>query len=69
MLLQTVLMIYYKERILVFGKSSMVVSFEDGQDLLGHKSSRITTHYSAGEVQSLIDAANKVCRRGEALQR
>jgi integrase len=40
------------------------VSFEDRQDLLGHKSSRITTHYSAGEVQSLIDAANKVCRRG-----
>jgi integrase len=40
------------------------VSFEDRQDLLGHKSSRITTHYSAGEIQNLIHAANKVCRRG-----
>jgi integrase len=39
------------------------VSFEDRQDLLGHKSSRITTHYSAGEIQNLIHAANKVCRR------
>ena len=39
------------------------VSFEDRQDLLGHKSSRITTHYSAAEIQNLIEAANKVCRR------
>lgn len=37
------------------------VSFEDRQDLLGHKSSRITTHYSAGELTSLLNAANKVC--------
>ena len=37
------------------------VSFEDRQDLLGHKSSRITTHYSAGELSSLLNAANKVC--------
>jgi len=37
------------------------VSFEDRQDLLGHKSSRITTHYSAGELTSLLDAASKVC--------
>ena len=36
-------------------------SFEDRQDLLGHKSSRITTHYSAAELGSLIAAANKVC--------
>ena len=39
------------------------VSHEDRQDLLGHKSSRITTHYSPAEVKHLIDAANKVCRR------
>ncbi len=37
------------------------VSFEDRQDLLGHKSSRITTHYSAGELTGLLNAANKVC--------
>lgn len=37
------------------------VSFEDRQDLLGHKSGRITTHYSAAEIENLIDAANKVC--------
>lgn len=36
------------------------VSFEDRQDLLGHKSSRITTHYSAAELQNLWEAANKV---------
>ncbi len=37
------------------------VSFEDRQDLLGHKSGRITTHYSAAELKNLLDAANKVC--------
>ena len=37
------------------------VSFEDRQDLLGHKSARITTHYSNAELQNLIDAANRVC--------
>ena len=37
------------------------VSFEDRQDLLGHKSGRITTHYAAAELENLIDAANKVC--------
>ena len=36
------------------------VSFEDRQDLLGHKSGRITTHYSAAELQNLIEAANRV---------
>lgn len=40
------------------------VSFEDRQDLLGHKSGRITTHYSAAELQNLIEAANKVCGDG-----
>jgi integrase len=38
------------------------VSFEDRQDLLGHKSGRITTHYSAAELGNLFDAANKVCK-------
>jgi len=37
------------------------VSFEDRQDLLGHRSGRITTHYSAAELSHLIDAANTVC--------
>ena len=38
------------------------VSLEDRQDLLGHKSGRITTHYSAAELSSLIEAAEKVCQ-------
>jgi hypothetical protein len=33
------------------------VSFEDRQDLLGHMSGRITTHYSAPE----LAAAERVC--------
>ncbi|WP_410054774.1 tyrosine-type recombinase/integrase [Legionella genomosp. 1] len=37
------------------------VSFEDRQDLLGHRSGRITTHYSTAELQSLYQAANNVC--------
>ena len=37
------------------------VSYEDRQDLLGHKSGRITTHYSGAELENLIDAANRVC--------
>ena len=40
------------------------VSFEDRQDLLGHRSSRVTTHYSAAELSHLIEAANKVCGGG-----
>jgi integrase len=40
---------------------SVGVAFEDRQDLLGHRSGRITTHYSAAEVKNLITAANKVC--------
>ena len=39
------------------------VSFEDRQDLLGHRSGRITTHYSSAELQNLYDAANKVCEQ------
>ena len=37
------------------------VSFEDRQDLLGHRSGRITTHYSQAELTSLIEAAERVC--------
>src|SRR5262245_24267181 len=40
------------------------VSFEDRQDLLGHRSGRITTHYSAVELSPLIEAANRVCDDG-----
>ncbi len=41
------------------------VSFEDRQDLLGHRSGRITTHYSGAELSKLIEAAENVCDRGE----
>jgi len=37
------------------------VSFEDRQDLLGHESGRITTHYSRPELSSLIAAVEKIC--------
>ena len=40
------------------------VSFEDRQNLLGHRSGRKTTHNSAAELSRLIDAANSVCERG-----
>ncbi len=36
------------------------VSFEDRHDLLGHRSGRITIHYSAAELSRLIEAANTV---------
>jgi integrase len=39
------------------------VSFEDRQDLLGHRAGRITSHYSAAELSRLIEAAEKVCER------
>ena len=39
------------------------VSFEDRQDLLGHRSARITTHYSAAELSRLLEAANSVCEQ------
>ncbi len=38
------------------------VSFEDRQDLLGHRSGRITTHYSSAELENLYEAANKACK-------
>lgn len=42
------------------------VSFEDRQDLLGHRSGRITTHYSAAELQNLCHAANQVCQQKQS---
>ena len=36
------------------------VSMEDRQDLLGHKSGRITTHYSAAELGNLLAAVDKI---------
>lgn len=42
------------------------VSFEDRQDFLGHRSGRITTHYSAAELSRVIEAANRVCGTGQS---
>ena len=42
------------------------VSFEDRQDLLGHKSARITTHYSSPDLIRLLDAANLLCEKRPA---
>jgi len=36
------------------------VSYEDRQDLLGHRSGRITTHYSQAELSNLLEAANLI---------
>ncbi|MGI9410255.1 MAG: tyrosine-type recombinase/integrase, partial [Hyphomicrobiaceae bacterium] len=36
------------------------VSYEDRQDLLGHRSARMTTHYSAAELSNLIAMAERV---------
>lgn len=36
------------------------VNFEDRQYLLGHRSGRITTHYSALELHRLLEAANSI---------
>jgi integrase len=41
------------------------VSFEDRQDLLGHRSGRITTHYLAAELSQLVEVANSVCGHRE----
>ena len=37
------------------------VSYEDRQDLLGHRSGRITTHYSMAELDGLLESANRIC--------
>lgn len=44
-----------------YGRRSAGVSFENRQDLLGHKSKRITTHYSRAEIKNLIEASEKAC--------
>lgn len=41
------------------------LSFEDRQDLLGHRSGRIKTHCLAAELSPLIEATNGVVDRGE----
>lgn len=38
------------------------VSFEDRQDLLGHRSGRTTAHYSAAELSRPLEAANTICK-------
>ncbi|CAA9891991.1 Integrase (fragment) [Candidatus Methylobacter favarea] len=38
------------------------VSFENRQDLLGHKSSRITDHYCRAEIEELKQAVETLCR-------
>jgi hypothetical protein len=43
------------------GASAGNLGFEDRQDLLGHKSHGITTHYSGAEPANLIAAAESVC--------
>jgi integrase len=42
------------------------VSLEDRQDLLGHEASRITTHYSAPEIENLVEAANQITKSRES---
>ena len=42
------------------------VSLEDRQDLMGHKSGRITTHYSAAEIRNLIESVELLCDGGNA---
>ena len=37
------------------------VDLETRMDLLGHRSGKVTTHYSAPELESLIAASEKVC--------
>jgi integrase len=46
------------------------VSFEDRQDLLGHKNQRITDHYSSPDIERLLESAEKVVnmRREPALR-
>jgi hypothetical protein len=39
------------------------VSYENRQDLFGHKSERITTHHSTPDIARLIEAVESVCAR------
>jgi len=38
------------------------VPIESHKVLLGHRNGDITTHYSAPELEELIDAANLICQ-------
>lgn len=40
------------------------VSYEDRQDFLGHRSGRITTHYSVAELSRLLASAKRICASG-----
>ena len=40
------------------------VGFEDRKLLLGHKTSHVTTHYSAPEIGTLVEASEKACTLG-----
>ena len=42
------------------------MSFEDRQDLLGHRSGRITTHYSSAELQNLYSASEQIYEKKES---
>jgi integrase len=42
------------------------VSLEDREDLLGHRSGRMTTHYSAPDLARLIEAVNRICKVKQA---
>ena len=42
------------------------VCLEDRQDLLGHKSGRMTTHYSAAEIGNLLAAVNRIAKSRES---
>ena len=42
-------------------ESAAGVSEKTSKVLLGHKNGDITTHYSAPELEELIEAANRVC--------
>lgn len=42
------------------------VSLEDREDLLGHRSGRMTTHYSAPDLARLLEAANRLCDQKQA---
>ncbi|WP_051544800.1 hypothetical protein [Legionella sainthelensi] len=45
---------------------SVGVSFEERQDLLEHRSGRITTASSSAELQNLYEATSKVCENRKA---
>ena len=42
------------------------VCFEDRQDLLGHRSGRITTHYSAPDLARFMKAVDSICEQDRA---